>query len=74
MRSEVVGVADGRLRLRLAAPPHDGRANAELVRLLARALGVKRGDVAIVRGAAGRRKTVRVTGASAADVTARLGI
>lgn len=73
-RSEVTGVAEGRLRLRLAAPAREGRANAELIRLLAQTLGVRRRDVEVVRGAQGRRKTIRVAGASPADVVARLGL
>jgi uncharacterized protein (TIGR00251 family) len=73
-RSEVAGVAEGRLRLRLAAPAREGRANAELVRLVAQSLGVSRRDVSVVRGTTGRRKTIRVAGASPADVAARLGL
>lgn len=67
-RSEVAGIHDGRLKLRLAAPPVDGEANAELVRFLARRLGVQRSGVEIVSGGMGRRKTVRVAGATAAMV------
>jgi uncharacterized protein len=64
-RSEAAGVAEGRLRVRLAAPPVDGAANDELARFLARALGVPRGAVTLVAGAGGRRKTVLVRGAGA---------
>ena len=65
-QSEVVGEHGDAIKIRLAAPPVDGAANAELVRFLAERLGVRRGDVAIVRGATGRRKTVRVAGMTAA--------
>jgi uncharacterized protein len=61
-RSECAGVADGRLRIRLAAPAREGLANAELVRFVAELLGVARRDVAVVTGATGRRKLVGVTG------------
>jgi uncharacterized protein (TIGR00251 family) len=61
-RSEFTGVADGRLRVRLAAPPREGKANDELVRLVARMLGVTRKDVAVTAGSSGRRKLVRVAG------------
>lgn len=61
-RSAVAGVHDGALRVRLAAPPVDGAANEELVRLLARWLGVARRDVSIVGGAASRAKMVDVRG------------
>ncbi len=66
-RTEVVGVADGRLRIRVAAPPVEGEANRELVRFLATALGVPRGAVAVTAGANGRRKTIRVRGIVASD-------
>jgi uncharacterized protein (TIGR00251 family) len=51
---------DGALRVRVAAPPVDGAANAALCRLLASELGVGRGDVRIVSGQTGRRKVVEV--------------
>ena len=71
-RTRVVGVLDGRLKVQLAAPPVDGEANAALVGLLADALGVRRSDVTIERGDAGRRKTVRVSGVTAPPVRAAL--
>ncbi|HET7753923.1 MAG TPA: DUF167 domain-containing protein [Anaeromyxobacteraceae bacterium] len=63
-RSRVVGEHDGRLKIQLAAPPVDGEANAALVELLASLLHVRKGDVEILRGDTGRRKTVRVLGVS----------
>jgi uncharacterized protein (TIGR00251 family) len=63
-RTEVGGIhgegATARLRLRLAAPPSDGRANAELVRFLAAAFAVPLRAVTLARGATSRQKTVRV--------------
>lgn len=69
-RTRAVGEHAGRLKIQLAAPPVDGEANAALIAFLAEALGVRRADVAIVRGESGRRKTVRVAGASAAAAAA----
>ncbi len=71
-RTRAVGEHDGRLKIQLAAPPVDGEANAALVAFLAEALGVRKADVAIERGEAGRRKTVRVAGADAVAVAAAL--
>lgn len=58
----VAGRHGDAIRIRIAAPPVDGAANAELVRFLAERLGVPRRAVAIVAGAAGRRKTVAIAG------------
>jgi uncharacterized protein (TIGR00251 family) len=71
-RTRVAGEHDGRLKIQLAAPPVDGEANAALVAFLAEALAVRKADVAIVRGDTGRRKTVRVAGATAAAARAAL--
>jgi uncharacterized protein (TIGR00251 family) len=65
-RDRVGPVVGERLKLAVTAPPVDGEANAAVVVLLARALGVPRSQVAIVRGDTGRRKTVRVAGATRA--------
>jgi hypothetical protein len=69
-RTRVIGEHGGRLKVQLAAPPVDGEANAALVEFLAGALCVRRTDVRILRGETGRRKTVRVTGVTAAAVAA----
>jgi uncharacterized protein len=72
-RTRVVGVHDGRLKVQLAAPPVDGEANLALVDFLAGALGVKKSTIEIRLGETGRRKTVRVHGASARAVLALVG-
>jgi uncharacterized protein (TIGR00251 family) len=59
-RTGVAGTHGGALKVRLAAPPVDGKANDELVRFLAEAFGVPRRNVTIIRGEASRDKTVRV--------------
>lgn len=65
-RSGVAGEHDGALRVRVAAPPVEGAANEELVRTLARALGIPVRAVEITGGLTSRLKQVRVEGASAA--------
>jgi uncharacterized protein (TIGR00251 family) len=59
-RTEVAGVHGDALKIRLAAPPVEGKANAELVRFLAEAFAVPARAVTLVRGAASRRKLVRI--------------
>jgi uncharacterized protein (TIGR00251 family) len=67
-RSRVEGVReDGALIVALKAPPVDGAANAELIKLLARSLGVKKKAVSITSGESGRRKVIDVAGLKAAD-------
>jgi uncharacterized protein (TIGR00251 family) len=64
-RSEFVGEHDGALRARIAAPPVDGAANDELVRLLARMFRVPRNAIEITAGQTSKLKTVRVAGGRA---------
>jgi len=67
-RSEIVGEHDGALRVRIAAPPVDGAANEELVRLLSRALGLSRSAIEISAGHSSKLKTVKVAGGSASQL------
>lgn len=73
-RSRIVGPHDGRLKIQLAAPPVDGAANEALVELLADTLDLPRSAVSVLRGATGKRKTLRIAGLGAADLRARLGL
>jgi uncharacterized protein (TIGR00251 family) len=61
-RDEVVGEREGRILIRVTAPPVDGRANAALCALIAKAAGVAPSRVAVVRGQGARDKLVRVEG------------
>jgi uncharacterized protein (TIGR00251 family) len=72
-RDEVTGWQDGALRVRLRAPPVDGKANEALRRLLADRLGVALSAVTIVGGETARLKRVRVGGMDEASVRERLG-
>jgi uncharacterized protein (TIGR00251 family) len=67
-RDRVLGVHEGALKVALTAAPVDGAANEALRKLLAKALGVPKSDVEIVRGARARNKVLRVQGVSARDV------
>jgi uncharacterized protein (TIGR00251 family) len=59
-RTEVAGEHGGALKVRLAAPPVDGKANAELIRFLADAFGVPLRSVTLLRGVASRSKSARI--------------
>jgi hypothetical protein len=61
-RARCGAVQAGRLKVAVKAPAEKGKANAAVIKLLAKLLGVSRADVRIVRGRTGRRKTVRVKG------------
>jgi uncharacterized protein (TIGR00251 family) len=65
-RAKIGPMHGGRLKVAVTAPPVDGEANAAVIALLARRLGVARGDIAVVAGASSRRKTLRI-----ANVTQR---
>lgn len=61
-RAKVGPLHDGRLKVSVTSPPVDGEANAAVIDLIAKTLGVSRGSVEVVSGASSRRKTVRVAG------------
>jgi uncharacterized protein (TIGR00251 family) len=61
-RSEIAGLHGEALKIRLAAPPVEGRANEALLRFIAELFEVPLRDVELLRGAQSRRKTVRVAG------------
>lgn len=63
-RTEVAGLHGDALKLRLAAPPADGKANACLIEFIAELLDVPRVQVELLSGAGSRRKVLRITGAA----------
>jgi len=72
-RSEIVGWRrDGALSVRVAAPPVEGRANAAVAALLARALDLRPSAVTIEHGTHGRDKLVRVDGLTPEEVRRRI--
>ncbi len=73
-RDEILGVLDGRLRVRLVASPHEGRANAALTRYMAGRLGVAPSAVRLVSGASSRRKVLRVCGVNLDDARRQLRV
>ena len=64
-RSEIVGVVDGVLKVKVTAPPVDGQANAELERVIAKWLGLRVSAVTVTTGLTARAKTVHARGVPA---------
>jgi uncharacterized protein (TIGR00251 family) len=60
------------LRVRISAAPERGKANAALIALLAKSLGLSKSSIRIVRGQHSAHKTLEITGLSAEDIFARL--
>lgn len=58
--ADAIILADGAVQVRVTATPEAGKANAAVIALLARALGVPKSALAIVRGQTGRDKLVRL--------------
>jgi len=61
-KSEIVGELGGALKVRIAAPPVDGAANAELIKLLSKTFGVSKSAVEILGGQTSRTKQVKISG------------
>jgi uncharacterized protein len=68
-KSRVLGEREGELEVAVAAPPVDGKANAELLRVLADYFDVPKTAIEIARGESGRSKLIRI-----AVVPARLDV
>ena len=73
-KSECVGLHGDALKIRVAAPPVDGRANEALLAFLAKRLNVAPSTLAIHSGAGGRHKRVLCRTLTAAEVLARLSL
>jgi hypothetical protein len=65
-------LADGTIRVRLAAPPVDGAANTALLRFLADSLDLPKSRLSIASGAASRRKRIAIDGLGVEELDARL--
>lgn len=69
-RTQLAGLHGGALKIRLAAPPVEGRANAALIEFVADRLGVPRNRVTLLSGTTSRHKVLRVEGAAEASLAA----
>ncbi len=59
-KTEIIGVFDGCLKIRLHAPPVEGKANDELIRTIAKLTGQAKSKIELARGQSGRRKIVQI--------------
>jgi len=73
-REGVAGYEGGVVRIRLNAPPVEGRANEALRKFLAKTLGVPRAQVSVVSGETGRNKIVRIAGITRTEALDALGL
>jgi uncharacterized protein len=72
-RTEIIGEHDGAIKIKLAAPPVNGKANEECRRFLAKLLDVSATSVEIISGESSRDKVVRIQNISARRVLEALG-
>ena len=73
-RTMLAGTHDGCVKIRLAAPPVDGAANAALIEFVAERLGIAKSCVRVVAGHSSRRKVVEIDGVSRTAVLAALAV
>ena len=71
-KDEVVGFYDNALKVRVTAPPVEGKANKQLIKILSERLGVPAGRIHLRSGRTGRRKTVEIVGVSRDEINRRL--
>ncbi len=68
-RTEIVGELDGRLKIRLKAPPVDGAANKELLNFLAKTCRVAKSRVVLDKGSTAKRKTVIIADTTCEEIS-----
>ena len=73
-RTEIAGRYDDGVKVRVSAPPENGKANRALVEVLARQLGVKEDAVRIVRGQTSPQKVVEIDGLTPEEAWTRLDL
>jgi uncharacterized protein (TIGR00251 family) len=59
-KTEVVGLIDGVLKIRLQAQPLEGQANEELIRFIATKMKLPKKQISVVRGLTSRQKTIEI--------------
>ncbi len=72
-KTEIAGKADGVYRIKLTAPPVDGKANKALINFLAKKTGLPKRKFQIVSGEHSRNKTIRILDVTSEEVMKSLG-
>ncbi len=67
-KSTIVGEMEGTLKVKLKAPPVEGAANAELIKVLAKFFAVPKSAVEIVKGSTSKNKQVKISGLTTANL------
>lgn len=72
-RTEIVEVlSDQTIKIRVKAPPVDGKANQELIKFLSKILGVPKTNIEIIAGDTGRNKLISILGTEKEDVEKKI--
>lgn len=66
-KSELAGIQEDALKVKITAPPVEGKANEECIKLIADKLGVRKSRVAIISGHKSKRKTIAVSGLKSSE-------
>jgi len=73
-KNEIIGPHNGALKIKITAPPVDGKANAELVEFLSEVLKIPKRRIEILKGETGRNKSVEILDVTEADLRHKLGL
>lgn len=71
--NEVVGFESDILKVKIAAPPLQGKANKELIKFLSQTIKISRGSITIERGLTSKKKVIAIVGLNRAEIMKRLG-
>jgi len=61
-KDQIIGIHNGRLKIKISAPPVDGKANQALIEFMSKVLGVSKSKVEIVKGHTSKLKTLKIIG------------
>ncbi len=71
-RNSIEGLKDGVWRIKIAAPPVEGKANEALVNYLSEVLGVRKNSFSLMKGETSRNKLLSVKGITPQEVSSKL--